>query len=256
MLPRRLVRYRLRKMPTNVIVIPARMGSTRFPGKPLVDLCGKPMIQWVYERSIASGVSSEVIVATPDQEIIDACASFGAKAMLTRMDHPTGTDRIAEVADTIEADVYINVQGDEPLIDMATIRAIAEPFNDQSVHMASVYSECPPGEEDNPSVVKTVTDLKGNALYFSRHAIPYPRNPRPFPLKKHIGIYAYRRSVLMEYPSWPQTPLELAESLEQLRFLENGIAIRMVEGKGSVVSVDTPEQADEVRMYLSTQLPV
>lgn len=243
-------------MPTNVIVIPARMGSTRFPGKPLVDLCGKPMIQWVYERSVSSGVGSEVVVATPDQEIVDACAGFGAKAMLTRMDHPTGTDRLAEIAETIPADVYINVQGDEPLIDIATIRAIAEPFSDSSVMMASVFSECTAQEVDNPAVVKVVTDLRGNALYFSRHAIPFPRNPRPTPLKKHIGIYAYRRSVLMEYPSWPQTPLELAESLEQLRFLENGIGIRMVEGKGSVVSVDTPEQADEVRKYLSTQFPV
>ena len=210
------------------------------------------MIQWVYERSVAAGVSDTVLVATPDQEIIAACATFGAQAILTSATHPTGTDRIAEVAEQIVADVYINVQGDEPLIDIATIRAIIRPFENESVVMASVFSECPEDESENPAVVKVVTNLHGDALYFSRHAIPYPRNPRSQPLKKHIGIYAYRRSVLMEYPNWSQTPLELSESLEQLRFLENGISIRMVEGRGSVVSVDTPEQADEVRKLLAS----
>ena len=238
-------------MSLSAIVIPARMGSTRFPGKPLVDLCGKPMIQWVYERSVASGVSDQVLVATPDQEIIDACLLFGAPAVLTRSDHPTGTDRIAEVAEKVVADVYINVQGDEPLIDIETIKAVYEPFVDPSVRMASVFSQCPETEVENPAVVKVVTDLAGNALYFSRHAIPYPRSPRTTLVKKHIGIYAYRRDVLLEYPSWVQTPLELSESLEQLRFLENGVGIRMVEGQGSIISVDTPDQADEVRKYLS-----
>ena len=238
-------------MSSSAIVIPARMASTRFPGKPLVDLCGKPMIQWVYERAVASQVSDKVLIATPDQEIIDACAVFGAPTVLTRLDHPTGTDRIAEVAEKVVADVYINVQGDEPLIDIETIRSISESFRDKNVLMASVFSNCPEAEADNPAVVKVVTDRKGNALYFSRHAIPFPRNPRIEPLKKHVGIYAYRRSVLLEYPSWSQTPLEISESLEQLRFLENGVGIRMVVGQGSVVSVDTPEQADEVRKYLS-----
>lgn len=211
------------------------------------------MIQWVYERSLESGVTDQVLVATPDQEIIDACKVFGAPTVLTRSDHPTGTDRLAEVAEKVFAQVYINVQGDEPLIDIETIQAVYEPFEDPSVKMASVYSRCPDVESENPAVVKVVTDQKGNALYFSRHAIPYPRNPRVEPLKKHIGIYAYTREVLLEYPSWSQTPLELSESLEQLRFLENGIGIRMVEGQGSIVSVDTPDQAEEVRKYLLGQ---
>ena len=240
-------------MLSSAIVIPARMGSTRFPGKPLVDLCGKPMIQWVYERALAAGVTDQVLVATPDDEIIEACRSFGAPAMKTRLDHPTGTDRIAEVAEKCIADVYINVQGDEPLIDIETIRSVFQPFSDDSVRMASVYAVCPETEYENPSVVKVVTDLKGNALYFSRWALPFPRNPRTAPLKKHIGIYAYTRDVLLKYPSWSQTPLELSESLEQLRFLENGIGIRMVEGQGSIVSVDTPEQAEEVRNFLAGQ---
>ncbi|MEI7984789.1 MAG: 3-deoxy-manno-octulosonate cytidylyltransferase [Armatimonadota bacterium] len=241
-------------MLSSAIVIPARMGSTRFPGKPLVDLCGKPMIQWVYERSLASGVTDQVLIATPDQEIIDACNLFGAPSILTRSDHPTGTDRIAEVAEKVIADVYINVQGDEPLIDIDTIQAVFNPFLDSAVKMASVFSDCVESEVDNPAVVKVVTDLSGNALYFSRWAIPFPRNERTTPLKKHIGIYAYRRDVLSVYPSWSQTPLEISESLEQLRFLENGIPIRMVRGQGSVVSVDTPEQAEEVRKFLASQL--
>lgn len=227
------------------------MASTRFPGKPLVDLCGKPMIQWVYERSVASEAGERVIVASPDDEILEACQAFGAEAIRTRLDHPTGTDRLAEVAESVIADVYINVQGDEPLIDMATILAVRQPFSDLSVKMASVFAECPESEVDNPAVVKVVTDLKSNALFFSRHAIPFPRNNRDAPVKKHIGIYAYRRDVLQQYPSWEQTPLEKTESLEQLRFLEHGVPIRMVEGRGSLVAVDTPEQAEEVRAYLS-----
>jgi 3-deoxy-manno-octulosonate cytidylyltransferase (CMP-KDO synthetase) len=238
-------------MPSKIIVIPARMASTRFPGKPLIDLCGKPMVQWVYERSIASRVAERVLIATPDQEILEACEQFGAEAVLTSLDHPTGTDRIAEVARKIEADVYINVQGDEPLIDIETIALIAEPFEDDNVHMASVYTPCPETEYDNPAVVKVVTDIRGNALYFSRHSLPFPRNPYRESVKKHIGIYAYRRGVLLTYPSWSQTPLELAESLEQLRFLENGVGIRMVQGRGSLVAVDTPEQAEEVRAFLA-----
>jgi 3-deoxy-D-manno-octulosonate cytidylyltransferase len=238
-------------MLSKVIVIPARMASTRFPGKPLVDICGKPMIQWVYERCIGSGAGEKVLVATPDVEIAVACEEFGAPVVMTRLDHPTGTDRIAEVATQVEAEVYINVQGDEPLIDIDTITAVAGPFEEPGVQMVSVYSECVEAELDNPAAVKVVTDLAGNALYFSRHAIPFPRASRQAPVKKHIGIYAYRRSVLMEYPKWAQTPLEIAESLEQLRFLENGVTIRMVAGQGSIVAVDTPQQAEEVRAFLS-----
>lgn len=235
-------------------MIPARMGSTRFPGKPLADLCGKPMVQWVYERSVASGITDAVIVATPDVEIAEACAKFGAQVVMTRNDHPSGTDRIAEVAEKIAARVYVNVQGDEPLIDIETIRAVSRPFVESSVQMASVYSECPSDEWDNPAVVKVVTGLNSNALYFSRHCIPFPRNERTEPVKKHIGIYAYTREVLEQYKTWVQTPLEIAESLEQLRFLENGVPIQMVEGQGSIISVDTPEQADQVRRLLSSGL--
>ncbi len=235
------------------IVIPARMASTRFPGKPLCDLCGKPMVQWVYEAAQRAGITEEIVVATPDQEIFDAAVAFGAKAVMTRLDHPSGTDRLAEVAEKVVADFYVNVQGDEPLIDPETIRACAQPLIDHpEVQMASIFSVCPEEEIENPAVVKVVTGLNGDALYFSRHAIPYPRNARSV-VKKHVGIYAYRRGVLQQFSTWPPSPLEQTESLEQLRFLENGIGIRMAEGKGSALAVDTPEQAEEVRRMMEVR---
>ena len=209
------------------------------------------MVQWVHEAALASGIAQRVVVAAPDEEIVDACAAFGAEAILTSHDHPTGTDRIAEVARKIEADVYVNVQGDEPLIMPESIVACAKPLlDDARRQMASVYCECSPEEYDNPATVKVVTDLSGHALYFSRHPIPFERNPRIAPVKKHIGLYAYRREPLLAFSSWPMTPLETAESLEQLRFMENGVQIKMSEAAGTELAVDTPEQADEVRRIL------
>lgn len=239
-------------MPSCAIVIPARMASTRFPGKPLVDLGGKPMVQWVVEAARASGIAERVLVATPDDEILSACEAFGAEAIRTRLDHPSGTDRLAEVAEKIEADVYVNVQGDEPLVPPETIRACAAPLlRDPSVEMGSVCAPCPGEEWENPSVVKVVTALSGDALYFSRYAIPFPRSSRE--VKKHLGLYAFRRDVLQRFATWPQSPLERVESLEQLRFLENGVRIRMSEGQGSAVAVDTPEQAEQVRKLLAAE---
>ncbi len=237
------------------IVIPARMGSTRFPGKPLCDLLGKPMVQWVVEAARRSGIASTVVVATPDREIMDACVGFGAEAVLTSASHATGTDRLAEVAERLQADVYVNVQGDEPLVSPASIRACAEPMlEDSDVPMASVYSTCAPHEWEDPSVVKVVTDAGGYALYFSRFAIPYPRNERLAPVKKHVGIYAYRGDVLQAFGGWPMGELERAESLEQLRFLHHGVRIRMSEGEGAEMAVDTPEQAEQVRAILRSRL--
>ncbi len=238
----------------SVVVIPSRMGATRFPGKPLADLCGKPMVRWVWEAAVASGVSDRVVVATPDVEIVEACRGFGAEAVLTRADHVSGTDRIAEVAGVIPADFYINVQGDEPLMPAATIAACASPMRDDpGCPMATVHGECLPGDEDDPAVVKVVSDLAGYALYFSRHAVPFPRNPRVEPLKKHVGLYAYRRDVVLAFAGWQPTPLERAESLEQLRFMENGVRIKVVRGEAPAIAVDTPEQADAVRKLLVRQ---
>ncbi|HWA82353.1 MAG TPA: 3-deoxy-manno-octulosonate cytidylyltransferase, partial [Fimbriimonadaceae bacterium] len=222
-----------------MIVIPARMASTRFPGKPLCDLLGKPMVQWVYERALDSGVADRVVVATPDEEILERCRSFGAEAVLTRADHPSGTDRLAEVAAAHPADVFVNVQGDEPLIDPESIRACAQPLlEDRTIQLGSVYSPCPDEELENPAVVKVALDLRGFALYFSRYPIPFARNPRSLPVYKHIGIYAYRREPLEAFAGWAPTPLERAESLEQLRFLEHGYRMQMSAGKGSELAVD------------------
>lgn len=237
-----------------VIVIPARMASTRFPGKPLVILGGKPMIQWVFERSVQSGAADDVYITSPDDEILEAAKGFGAKVHKSRLDHPTGTDRIAEFSQVVEAQFYVNVQGDEPLIDLRTIQAVADAYVHGEVEMVSAFAPLKPEEKPNPASVKVVTDVLGNALYFSRFSIPYERNKTAIRHKKHIGIYGYSREVLGVYPTWKQGELELAESLEQLRFLENGVAIKMVEGKESAVAVDTPEQAAEVESILQEML--
>lgn len=210
------------------------------------------MVQWVAEAAGRSGVAERVLVATPDQEIVDACIAFGSEAILTSHDHVTGTDRIAEVARQVEADVYVNVQGDEPLIRPESIKACAEPLlRDSSIQMGSIYSECDESEYDNPAVVKVVTDEAGFALYFSRFPIPYPRNPLVIPVKKHVGLYAYRRQALLDFAGWPMSPLEQAESLEQLRFMHQGIRIFMAPGAGTELAVDTPEDARRVNELLS-----
>lgn len=228
------------------------MGASRFPGKPLVDLMGKPMVQWVFEAAQRSGVTEQIYVATPDQEIVEAVKDFGGEAILTGHHHVTGTDRIAEVAEKVVADVYINVQGDEPLMRAESIAACAAPMiEDASVEMASVYGFCSPEEYGEPAVVKVVTDLAGFALYFSRYPIPFERNARVDQVKKHIGLYAYRRDALLRFRDWPMGALEAAESLEQLRFMENGVQIAMRYAEGTELAVDTPEQAEEVRRLLA-----
>ena len=224
-------------------IIPARYASTRLPGKPLRDIAGKPMIVRVYERAAAARLVQDVIVATDDERIRAAVAAHGGRAVMTRADHATGTDRLAEVAEKMtEYDLIINVQGDEPLIDPAVIDALVEPFlSDAALSMATVKTALA-AEEDitNPNNVKVITDCAGNALYFSRARIPYARNPGA-KVYKHIGIYAYRRDFLLAYARMEQTPLELSESLEQLRALENGHRIRVVETDAVFIGVDTEE---------------
>lgn len=233
------------------IVIPARMAATRFPGKPLIDLHGKPMIQWVFEAAQRAEIADKVLVATPDQEIAERVAAFGGEAILTRADHPTGTDRLAEVALKVPAEVYVNVQGDEPLIQPESIRACAAPMlEDGSIEMASVYAECPESEIEDPAVVKVVTDDLGYALYFSRFPIPFSRNERVIPVKKHVGLYAYRGELLARFSTWSMHPLEKAESLEQLRFMGHGVRIKMSAAESTAVAVDLPEHAEKVRSIL------
>jgi 3-deoxy-manno-octulosonate cytidylyltransferase (CMP-KDO synthetase) len=236
-------------------IIPARDGSTRLPGKPLADLGGKPLIRHVYER--ASQALSTVIVATDDERVLQAVRAFGGRAVLTRADHRCGTERVAEVAEGLTADIIVNIQGDEPFIDPPMIREVIAPLvADADLPMATLSRKIT-SEEDlaNPGVVKVVTDHRGDALYFSRSLIPYPRHSEFCRWREHVGIYAYRRGFLLAYVQWAPTPLEQAESLEQLRVLEHGLPIRVVEtacGQGTF-SIDTPEDLARANAYLHAQ---
>jgi 3-deoxy-manno-octulosonate cytidylyltransferase (CMP-KDO synthetase) len=236
-----------------VAVIPARFASTRFPGKPLADIDGRPMIEHVYRRAAASRAVSRVIVATDDLRIATTVTGFGGHVRLTRPDHPTGTDRLAEVAAALDCDVVVNVQGDEPLLDPRAITEAVAPFADPSISMTTLYRRIDtPAELTDPNVVKVVVDRAGFALYFSRAPIPHVLDPRGGwpPLYRHVGLYAYRRSALMVLASLEPTPLERAESLEQLRALEHGIRIKTVETAYDSIGVDTPQDLEQVRRLL------
>jgi 3-deoxy-manno-octulosonate cytidylyltransferase (CMP-KDO synthetase) len=242
-------------LPLDVVaVIPARFASTRFPGKPLADIDGKPMIEHVYRRAEASPVVKRVIVATDDLRIATRVKGFGGNVKLTRPDHLSGTDRLAEVASALDCDVVVNVQGDEPLLDPRAITELVGPLSDRSVSMTTLYRRIEqPTELSNPNIVKVVLDRAGFALYFSRAPIPHVRDPRGGwpPMFRHVGVYAYRRTALMVLASLEPTPLERAESLEQLRALEHGIRIRAVETSYDSIGVDTPEDLEQVRRLLT-----
>lgn len=229
-------------------VIPARYASTRLPGKPLADIAGKPMIQRVYERAQLAVRPSEVLVATDHPAVAEAVRAFGGQVMLTSPDHATGTDRLAEVVRRYQdAEVIINVQGDEPLIEPSIIDDLAAAFDeDPNLSMATLMTPIEAGEENNPNNVKVVTDLAGYALYFSRSLLPYPRVNGRMPVYKHIGIYAYRRAFLLQYAAMKPTPLETTESLEQLRALENGYKIKVIQTDFRFVGVDTAEDLEKV----------
>ena len=225
-------------------VIPARYASTRLPGKPLSMIAGKPMIQHVYERACQAQLPDEVVVATDNELVEKAVLNFGGKAVMTSPDHPSGTDRLAEVALMYpDVDVIVNVQGDEPMIPPEVIDRLAEVFNsDADLNMATMKVVMDEEDYENPAAVKVVTDQQGYALYFSRSLMPYPRNkPEGFKVFKHVGIYAYRRNFLLKYAALAPTPLEKAESLEQLRALENGYKIKVLESDFQGIGVDTPE---------------
>jgi 3-deoxy-manno-octulosonate cytidylyltransferase (CMP-KDO synthetase) len=241
--------------PKIVVVIPARYASTRLPGKPLVPLCGKPMIQHVYERAKRAQTVHEVLVATDDQRIIDTVQSFGGTSRMTRADHRTGTERIAEVAAHESGDIFVNVQGDEPLIDPLCIdSAIAALLEDPPAQIATVATAIRHAADVmDPNVVKTVLDFDENALYFSRAPIPWIRDTQhKLHVKywKHLGLYVFQRDALLEYPTLPQGELEKIEQLEQLRWLENGYRIRVAEVPHDSVSVDVPEDVPRVEKLL------
>lgn len=232
----------------SVVIIPARMAATRFPGKPLVDLCGKPMIQWVYERASEAAGVSRVIVATCDVDIADVVKGFGGEVAMTSSRHRSGTDRLAEAAADLDADIIVNVQGDEPLIDPASIELALEPFAcDPKVVMTSLMTPIDPESAKEPNLVKVVVDVNNYALYFSRSPIPYERKPlQGRPIYGHVGLYAYTKDFLLQFSSLDPTPLELAESLEQLRAIEHGYRIKMVEVESRPMGVDTMDDLKRV----------
>ena len=237
-----------------IVIIPSRYGSSRFPGKPLALICGKPMIQWVYENvSRVDGIDG-VYVATDDQRILEAVKSFGGKALMTAATHTCGTDRLAECADILslnEDDIVLNIQGDEPLIRPEMVQDLISIFEDESVYMGTLKKRIETDEElNNPNVVKVINDVNGDAIYFSRYTLPYERDGIHRTHYKHVGTYGYKVWFLKKYSTMPKTELEMAESLEQLRVIENGLKIRVKETEWQTVGVDTPEQISLVEEQL------
>ncbi len=241
-------------------VVPARYASTRFPGKPLHVIAGKPLIQHVVERCRQAGSLADVVVATDDPRIAAVAGAF-ARVEMTRPEHPSGTDRIAEAVGRLECDAVVNIQGDEPLMDPAVIDAVAAALVGSEMSTASAPLRRVE-EFDNPNVVKVVAGVDGRALYFSRRTIPYLRDlagqgaeaqMRAFPFRKHLGIYGYRRETLLGLVRFPVSALEAAEKLEQLRALENGISIRVVPVEYESIGVDTPEDAERVERILGAR---
>ncbi|MDX6443419.1 MAG: 3-deoxy-manno-octulosonate cytidylyltransferase synthetase [Blastocatellia bacterium] len=252
-----------------VAVIPARYGSSRLPGKPLLEIAGKPLILWVIERALAAKTLSRAIVATDDARIFDTVTSAGFEAALTGADHATGTDRIAEVARNLDAEIIVNVQGDEPLIDPRTIdRAVTELLTNEQVCMATTSEPIVEvAEVLNRAVVKVVVDDDGYATSFSRNPIPWPNQAvtehgsieaalRDEPallvsFRKHSGLYVYRRDFLLEFAGWPQSESERRESLEQLRALDRGVKIKVVDAASTSIGVDTLEDLERVRAVVA-----
>lgn len=233
-----------------IVVIPARYGSTRFPAKIVASETGKPLVQHVVDRAKLATRPQGVIVATDDERIVAALHPFGTKCVMTSPAHQSGTDRIAEVARGLpaEIDIVVNVQGDEPEIEPATIDALVERLETTDDPMATAATPFPAGESvENPNLVKVAVGFDGRAIYFSRSAIPYVRDAESTKAARpayhlHLGIYAYRREFLIQFAAWPPTPLELTEKLEQLRALEHGRPIHVVKVERSAHGIDTPEQ--------------
>ncbi|MCU1303717.1 MAG: 3-deoxy-manno-octulosonate cytidylyltransferase [Candidatus Sulfotelmatobacter sp.] len=233
-----------------IAVIPARLASTRLPRKMLREIAGKPLVGWVYEAVRSSPLLSDVIIATDSDEILDACHTQGWNARMTSSIHRSGTERVHEVSNSIAADVYVNVQGDEPLVRPEQIATLLEVMKNPAVQVGTVKTPCPTHDVGNPNAVKVVTIPDGRALYFSRATIPFDRDgtgPRYF---KHLGLYAYRKPALDLFVSRPESALEKHERLEQLRFLENGIPIYVGETPYDSVGVDTEEDLKRVTEVL------
>lgn len=240
-------------MPKVAVVIPARWGSTRFPGKPLHLIAGKPLLQHVWERCRRAKGVEEVVIATDDMRIAEAAFEFGAEVSMTSPKHRSGTDRVAEVASRLRGITHVvNVQGDEPLIDPKLVTKLAAALaEDKQIEMITAANEFPPGEDvGNPNAVKVVLDRERNAFYFSRSPIPFVRDGPVLPYYRHQGIYGYSTKFLLQFVKWKPGRLERSEQLEQLRALENGARIRVVLTKHASIGVDTPEDVATVEGLL------
>lgn len=233
-------------------VIPARFSSTRFTGKVLADLGGKPVVQHVWENARKSKMLDDLVIAADDERIIKTAEGFGAKAVYTSPDQPSGTDRLIEVVNPIEVEVVINIQGDEPMVRPEMIDDLARAIlEDRGVYMATLAKKIEDKNEiKNPNVVKLVKDRNGFALYFSRSVIPYARYDTAPIYYKHIGLYSYTKDFLFEFSNLPKSHLEMTEGLEQLRVLENGYRIKVVETKFDTIGIDTPEDLERARIVM------
>ncbi|TFH00664.1 MAG: 3-deoxy-manno-octulosonate cytidylyltransferase [Calditrichales bacterium] len=244
--------------PKVIGVIPARYGSSRFPGKIIAPLAGKPMIQHVYQQAVQSKMIQDLYVAVDDERVFDVVTLFGGKAIMTDPEHASGTDRIAEVIADMDADIIVNIQGDQPLLDPKMIdEAVAPMLRNPAMRMATLKTRIDESAFDDPGVVKVVTDLDGYALYFSRSLIPMSRDKYEVPVYEHVGLYVYRRDFLLELARLPETPLGKAEMLEQLKVLENGYRIFVTETQCDPIagmSVDTPEDLARIENILSVQM--
>ena len=233
-----------------VAVIPARLGSTRLPRKMLREIDGRPLVVWVYQAVRSSPLLDDVIIATDSQEILDGCSKHSCNRCMTSGKHRSGTERVHEVSQSVGAEVYINVQGDEPMLRAEHIATLVELMKSPDVPVGTLKTPAAPEDIANPNAVKVVTDLNGRSLYFSRSTIPFDRDGSKPSYFKHLGIYAYRKQALDRFVSLPESSLERAERLEQLRFLENGIAIYAAQTPYDSIGVDTEEDLARVEELL------
>lgn len=237
-----------------VAVIPARLASTRLPRKVLREIAGEPMLAWVYRAAQACRLLDEVLIATDSDEVMACARQRGLDAVLTPADCASGTDRVYAVAQSVPADIYVNIQGDEPMLRPEHITALLEPFARAEVEVATLATPCAADQIENPNAVKVVTAANGLALYFSRATIPYDRDRQgSIAYRKHLGLYAYRKAALQRFPNLPPSALEAAEKLEQLRFLENGIDIYVTETPHDTIGVDTEEDLRRVEEILRSK---
>ena len=237
-----------------IAIIPARLASTRLPRKILREINGSPMLAHVYEATRSCAALHDVIVATDSEEIASVCRANGWNVRMTSPDHRSGTDRVREVAQMVDADVYINVQGDEPLVRCEHLELLLRLMADPTVEVGTLKTPCAAGDSGNPNAVKVVTELDGRALYFSRATIPFDRDGSArVAYFKHLGFYAYRKAALDAFCTWPESQLERSERLEQLRFLDHGVSIHVAETPFDTIGVDTEEDLQRVAKILATR---